>query len=429
MNTIPETPAVKSISTRYGDMTYFAKDSGAIRLSLEKYGEWAENEISFIKKFLQDGDTVIDVGAYIGTHTLAFARHVGLGGSVIAIEAQKTTHQLLIRNIEANALANVRIENAIAGAQVGDRDLLAINPDSSDSFGSASVLAAVPDVTTGVTDSSHLSVRQITLDSLDLRQCQLIKIDAEGMEHFVLQGASSTLRRLSPVIYAECNSLDGGLKTWEILKGEGYQVFAHVVDAYNEQNFMANPLDIFSGAREVALVGVQGKNLEMCRAYVSRKCEMVLELETADDLALALFNKPQYVPEILRTCAAARTGGALILDTHDNQKLEIERSHGDVAFLRDKLAAEAAEKDELKALAATSSRVIDELQRDDRILRQTIAISESHSNDLRFRFDQITEEKTELHHRLTAVYGSMSWKITAPLRAVISMLRGQQRTN
>ncbi|MDA4629676.1 FkbM family methyltransferase, partial [Escherichia coli] len=120
-----------------------AKDSGAIRLSLEKYGEWAENEISFIKKFLQDGDTVIDVGAYIGTHTLAFARHVGLGGSVIAIEAQKTTHQLLIRNIEANALANVRIENAIAGAQVGDRDLLAINPDSSDSFGSASVLAAV----------------------------------------------------------------------------------------------------------------------------------------------------------------------------------------------------------------------------------------------------------------------------------------------
>ncbi|MGR6800608.1 FkbM family methyltransferase, partial [Aeromonas veronii] len=101
-------------------MTYFANDSGAIRLSLEAYGEWAGNEISFIKIFLQDGDTVIDVGAYIGTHTLAFARRVGQHGSVIAVEAQKTTHQLLTQNVESNGHSNVRIVNAIAGARVGD---------------------------------------------------------------------------------------------------------------------------------------------------------------------------------------------------------------------------------------------------------------------------------------------------------------------
>src|SRR4051794_33133529 len=91
--------SVDVVHARYGTMAVFLKDTGAATKSLLKYGEWAENEISFLHHFVEKGSTVVDVGAYIGTHTLAFANFVGAQGRVIAIEAQPATFGLLQRNI------------------------------------------------------------------------------------------------------------------------------------------------------------------------------------------------------------------------------------------------------------------------------------------------------------------------------------------
>ena len=69
----------ETVETRNGRVTFFANDTGAISESLRLYGEWAQNELSFMLSMVRPGDTVVDVGGYIGTHALAFARHVGGG--------------------------------------------------------------------------------------------------------------------------------------------------------------------------------------------------------------------------------------------------------------------------------------------------------------------------------------------------------------
>lgn len=120
-------------------MTFFANDIGAASRSLAIYGEWAENEIGLVKTFIAVGETVVDVGAYIGTHTLAFSRFVGPEGAVLSLEAQTETFELLKRNVAANRISNVQPENAVVSDHIGELTIPVIDISREDSFGSASL--------------------------------------------------------------------------------------------------------------------------------------------------------------------------------------------------------------------------------------------------------------------------------------------------
>ncbi len=339
MGTAAVNDLFRALDTRYGRLTIFANDIGAASQSLVKYGEWAENELSFLHAMIDEGATVLDVGAYVGTHALAFARFVGPLGHVVAIEPQIRTFEVLESNIEANAVGNVRLENAVASFETGEAVIPSIDIEQPESFGSASlrdVLSSGGGSTPAAPQprrANDLAIRSITVDSLGISELALIKIDAEGMEDLVLRGARETILRSSPIIYAECNSLEDGLRSFEILKAAGYRVLAHVVSAYNPDNFRKDEHNLFGAAREVALLGVAGTDVDRVERYQIRPCEILLDIQTADDLALALLNKPQYGPEVLRSSAAAKSGGTLYLDETDATRIEADRLRNDVEAL------------------------------------------------------------------------------------------------
>ncbi len=64
---------------------------------------------------------VLDVGAHLGTHALAFARFVGREGCVIAIDAQARAYELLALNIALNGASQVRCVPALVGQESGCR--------------------------------------------------------------------------------------------------------------------------------------------------------------------------------------------------------------------------------------------------------------------------------------------------------------------
>src|SRR5882724_1205654 len=84
--------AVEVLHCRRGTMLAFRSDQ-VIGRSLRLYGEWSEHELSYLRPYVPVGTTVIDVGAHIGTHALAFAQWV-VSGSVIAVEPQPTVMSL-----------------------------------------------------------------------------------------------------------------------------------------------------------------------------------------------------------------------------------------------------------------------------------------------------------------------------------------------
>lgn len=344
------------INGRYGELALFQNDTGAASESLRTYGEWAENEISFLKQFIRPGSTVLDIGAYIGTHTLAFARFVGPKGCVVAVEAQPETFALLSRNVQANTdLQNVALHNAVALSSLGEVTITTVDTSQRGSFGSASPTGATRESEssdgTQAPVSGTATARALTIDSLKLGECALIKIDVEGLEDQVIRGALGTLARCSPMVYCECNTVAAGMKSFEVLRAAGYRVMAHVVDAFNPDNYKGTNENIFSAAREVALLGYPETREGEVRAVKARPVELLLPVEDADDLTLCMMNKPQYAVEVLRQTQAAAAGGTRILNELDRDKVELERLRGqeqtgveDAIAALEKLARERAEE-------------------------------------------------------------------------------------
>jgi FkbM family methyltransferase len=345
-----------STDARYGRMVFFAKDVGAASRSLAFYGEWAENEIQFLKTFIHPGATVVDVGAYVGTHTLAFSRFVEPAGQVLSIEAQPDTFRVLERNVAANHLSNVRLENAAVSDRSGELLIPLIDPSREGSFGSASLRESLSREQADCPYTPGTArVHQVTIDGFGLTQCALIKIDAEGTEHLVVSGAAETISRTSPAIYAECNSLAEGWKTFELLKSFGYEVRLHLVDAFNPDNFRAIAENIMGLAREAALVGVRAADAKRLDDISLRPCELLLRIESIDDLAIGMLNKPQYFEEILRPSAGSRSGGEAWLNRISAFAVDNERLLGEAAWAKDALA-EARELSEESAREAGAAR-------------------------------------------------------------------------
>lgn len=323
--------------TRYGKMLFFRNDSGALSSSLKEYGEWADNELTFVRRFVSHGSVVVDVGAYIGTHTLAFSEFVGNKGQVFAIEAQPASYEVLVTNIEANNLWNVVPYNAIASNNIGNVIIPTIDTELVSSFGSASLhdilLYETEQKKISTQESEKIKARSISVDSLNLPSCDLIKIDVEGVEDMVLDGARETVGKYAPAIYCECNSIEDGLRSVAVLRSFGYSVYAHVVKAFNEKNFRGKLNNIFGTACEVALVGVPPAKEDVLHSVPPRDIELVLKICTADDLALALLNKPQYPAEILCQSEAAISGGSVFLDRIVKQRMDIDRANTEIYSL------------------------------------------------------------------------------------------------
>src|SRR5713226_5291119 len=126
---------------RYGIMSFFKNDTIVSR-SLKEYGEWAQAEIEFLVGLVGSRDTVLDIGAFIGTHTLAFAKQVSGGGKVYAFEPQSVFFEVLKKNVEQNALTNVRLFNVALSDDVRQAEIHQIDVQDSCNFAGTSLSAA-----------------------------------------------------------------------------------------------------------------------------------------------------------------------------------------------------------------------------------------------------------------------------------------------
>ena len=244
---------VEILQCRHGVMAHFAADP-AVGLSLREYGEWGEDEIALLAPYIGAGATVLDVGANVGTHTLAFARLVGRSGRVLAIEGNPETFTLLAYNAVENGHSGcVRPLNVLVGQAAG---LVPFNLSAgpSENPGAKTFLPELTNTAAPVpADALPLQLPLITIDSLDLPRCAVMKIDVEGMELQVLRGAVATIERCRPIVYFEHASGNTGELTliFNLLRGRDYRMYWHFANPFNVRNLRANPINLFGGTVEL----------------------------------------------------------------------------------------------------------------------------------------------------------------------------------
>ncbi|MDP9005763.1 MAG: FkbM family methyltransferase [Actinomycetota bacterium] len=149
--------------------------------------------------------TVVDVGANIGNHTVFFARR---GERVIAVEANPGALAYLERNVER--YDDVVIWPVAAGASPGRGHVAA---GSTGQLGQSrfEVDPAGP-------------IEVVTLDSID-EPVSILKVDVEGGEEAVLEGARQLIRRSRPVVVVESWDVDHRRAIVRLLRPLGYRRF------------------------------------------------------------------------------------------------------------------------------------------------------------------------------------------------------------
>src|ERR1700730_1679427 len=168
------------------------------------HGSFEDAETRFVRRFLRTGMTVVDVGAHHGLYTLLASKGVGRRGKVIAFEPSPRERRRLLRHIRVNACSNVAVEACALGDEVGEANLFVVGGwlDSCNSLRPPAVKEETETIRVSVERLDHV-MRKLGVDGVDL-----IKVDAEGAELSVLQGAGGLLRAASrPVILAEVQEI------------------------------------------------------------------------------------------------------------------------------------------------------------------------------------------------------------------------------
>ena len=290
------------IATRYGKFNIIDTDS-IISGSLQLYGEWAQQEIDLLALFISPGSVVVDVGAFIGTHARAFSEFVGVTGKVLAFEPRQATGIYLIENAKLSVIGNIRVINAALGATEKTVTVQSQCIEIFDNFGALTL-----EPLEGKNDLAE-KVAITTLDAYKLNRLDFIKIDVEGMELDVLNGARKTLEQCRPVIFAECNSLEAGMPLIKWCQANNYQAYGVLSPAYNQYNYAGNSKNIFGAAQETAMLLIATEFYSKFEDIIVKKKLPLIKI--ADDLVLLLLHKPQYPNEVL---AHTTTASALSLE-------------------------------------------------------------------------------------------------------------------
>jgi FkbM family methyltransferase len=163
--------------------------------SVELYGEYSESEVDVFREFIRPDDVCVDAGALFGAHSLAMA---DLGALVHAFEPQEAARDILCENKhKSRILVYADALGAASGsARMTNEDHLGMNRIS-ETLGTVEVVVSPLDA---------------YKDDLDF-----LKIDVEGYEAQVLEGAEHLIRNCQPVIYLEFqeNQLAIVRKLWE----------------------------------------------------------------------------------------------------------------------------------------------------------------------------------------------------------------------
>jgi|SRR5665647_561206 len=221
---------------KHGLFMYNRNDAFVGR-GLDLYGEWCDFEIQLLRQFIRLGDTVVDAGANIGTHTVAFANLVGPGGVVHAFEPQRRNFLMMAGNVALNALENVFCHQKAVGESNGEISLPPMPPpDINFNYSAVSLMNG---------SASAETVPLVTLDSLNLPSCRLLKIDTEGMEPQVLAGAKELIGRHRPLLYVE-NNEPGASKTLnQVLTALGYSAWWSIFPYFDPRNFYSNTNNVW----------------------------------------------------------------------------------------------------------------------------------------------------------------------------------------
>lgn len=149
-------------------------------------GAFEPQETAVVRRWLRPGMTFVDVGANVGYFTLLAASRVGPEGRVFSVEHSPYAFERLTDTVRTNRLSHVQAFRMGLSSAAGELPLYV--PPASDGFHS-------PTMSAGWETSVTVPVRRLddSLDEWGVESVDLMKLDVEGHESHILEGAAASL--------------------------------------------------------------------------------------------------------------------------------------------------------------------------------------------------------------------------------------------
>ena len=248
--TIAVAPPYHLVQARHGWMLANPNDF-YLGKAIVEYGEYGELEGQFITRLLSARKgTVIEVGANIGTHTVPLAKALARKRrEMIVFEPQPFLFQNLCANLALNGLINVTAWPWACGAKSEVVYFPSPEYDAPGNFGGISMASEA--------GSKSIAAPCVRLDDvIEPDTVGLLKIDVEGYELKVLQGADDVLTRSRPVLYLENDRVEKSQALIEWLWSKDYQLFWCIHQLFNPNNFFKNEVNIYDDVASFNMLGL-----------------------------------------------------------------------------------------------------------------------------------------------------------------------------
>jgi FkbM family methyltransferase len=199
--------------------------SEVIGARLWYYGIFDMEVAELIARLLDDGETALDIGANIGLMTTLMSSKVGRNGKVFAFEPHPAVFQELERSVasmECPQAGQVLLHQLALSNKIGE-GVLDQGTDWRENRGKARIIDDGPAIS-----AERWTVKLATLDSVfdSSWRCDVCKIDVEGHEIKVLEGARSLLSRgaIRDILFEDFGAYPSNVQT--LLRDHGYQLFS-----------------------------------------------------------------------------------------------------------------------------------------------------------------------------------------------------------
>lgn len=216
--------------------------------AIKNIGVWAENDLNFFGEHIREGDTVLDIGANIGHHTVYFSKTVGRAGQVISFEPQLAIFRYASANAVVNGCSNVTLLQGCLGDAEGEVRMAAVSYDEQTNFGALGV--SIDEDERGELVPTWTLDGLIDRGTVRLSKIDFVKIDVQSFELFVLRGAYNAFRTFKPKIFLEISPYwmkERGYdytEVYDLLREIGYR-FSH----FHEGAGVINGVRQWSGSK------------------------------------------------------------------------------------------------------------------------------------------------------------------------------------
>ena len=180
---------------------------------------------------LRPGMIVYDIGANVGFHALSAARRIGPEAKVICFEPLPENAKQIEYNAASNNFTNIQVITTALGSAEGEA---AFWTSKQPTWGKLASVGTKPDK---FAKEVKVKIRRLdtVVDELKLPPPVLIKMDVEGAEMDVLEGARHTLERYHPTLLIEAHGTNAAIENFLVAIGYRVGVLGKnepVADAY-----------------------------------------------------------------------------------------------------------------------------------------------------------------------------------------------------